>query len=53
MTLKQKKRKTGSLANQEEIALMRRLYDQTNAQKSEVGEDLNQYFIKPVDKKVS
>jgi hypothetical protein len=32
---------------------MRRLYDQTNAQKSEVGEDLIQYFIKPVDKKVS
>lgn len=32
---------------------MKRLYDETNALKSEVGEDLNVYFLKAVDKKVS
>jgi hypothetical protein len=48
----QKKRKT-TVASQEEIKFMRKLYDSVNAQKSGAGEDLNQYFIKPVDKNVS
>ena len=30
---------------------MQKLYDETNALKSELGEDLNQFFIKAVDKK--
>jgi hypothetical protein len=31
---------------------MWKLYNETNAQKSDVGEDLNVFFIDPVDKKV-
>lgn len=36
-----------------DIALMQKLFDETNALKSEMGEDLNQFFVKAVDKKVS
>lgn len=36
-----------------ELTLMWKIYNETNALKSELGEDLNQYFLKPVDKKVS
>ena len=32
---------------------MWKIYNDTNALKSELNEDLNQYFLKPVDKKVS
>lgn len=32
---------------------MKRVYDETNAQKSDMGEHWNQYFLKAVDKKVS
>ena len=32
---------------------MWKIFNETNAQKSETGEDLNQYFLKPVDRKVS
>ena len=46
-----KKQKTG-LRSAEESTLMSRLYNETNAMQSDVGEDLNQYFIKPVDRKV-
>ena len=32
---------------------MWKLFNETNALKSENDEDLNQYFLKPVDKRVS
>jgi len=31
---------------------MWKLYNETNSLKSDADEDLNQYFLKPVDKKV-
>nr|XP_031863638.1 uncharacterized protein CI109_000890 [Kwoniella shandongensis]KAA5530710.1 hypothetical protein CI109_000890 [Kwoniella shandongensis] len=34
-----------------EIQLMMKLYNQTNALKSDLGEDLNQFFVTPVSKK--
>lgn len=50
----QKKRKTGGPGNgPEAIALMNRMYASVNALKSDAGEDLNTFFLKPVDKKVS
>ena len=54
LMVEQKKRKVEldgpSIAD---VSLMWKLYNETNALKTEVGEDLNQYFLKPVDKKVS
>ncbi|ORY25176.1 SNF2 family N-terminal domain-domain-containing protein [Naematelia encephala] len=35
-----------------EMQVMSTLYNETNALKTEVGEMLNQYFVKPVDKKM-
>ncbi|WWC97135.1 hypothetical protein V866_004014 [Kwoniella sp. B9012] len=34
-----------------ELAFMRKLFDETNKLKSEVGEDLNQFFLTPVSKR--
>lgn len=50
----QKKRKTGGGANgQDAIALMNKLYNSVNALQSDAGENLNTFFVKPVDRKVS
>ncbi|KAK1926202.1 putative chromatin structure remodeling complex protein STH1 [Papiliotrema laurentii] len=47
-----KKRKLEKGGSSPEVALMWKLYNETNAQKSDVGEDLNVFFIDPVDKKL-
>ncbi|WVW81713.1 hypothetical protein I302_103709 [Kwoniella bestiolae CBS 10118] len=52
-----KRRKLGAAAaggpplSGPELALMRKLFDETNRQKSEMGEDLNQFFLTPVSKR--
>ncbi|ORX33607.1 SNF2 family N-terminal domain-domain-containing protein [Kockovaella imperatae] len=51
MPLKRRKTDAGG-PSPTEITLMWKLYNDTNALKSEAGEDLNQYFLKPVDRKV-
>jgi ATP-dependent helicase STH1/SNF2 len=47
-----KRRKIGG-PSEAEILLMNKLFTDVNALKSDMGEDLNTYFLKPVDKKVS
>ena len=49
---KRRKVEEGAGPTPEEIAFMWSVYNETNALKTELGEDLNQYFLKPVDKRM-